>query len=114
MAIDDEVCVRSHDIEADRALDRARRDSRKHPRGQLQTIPVFPRSRRPIDRFRIDDLPARVVGNLEPGDTLDGKTVDLSGRRVGDEHRESLRTELPRVDDLLPPKRLAQDVNRYV
>src|SRR5688500_1852873 len=111
MPVDDEVCVRGHTVETDRALDHKWPDPGKHSRGQLQTIPVLSRMRRPIDSFRIDDLPAGVVGDLESGDAVDGKTVNLSGRRVGDEHRESLRLESPRVVDLLPPQRLAQDTN---
>jgi hypothetical protein len=110
--IDDKVRVRGHGVETDGALDDRCRDSWKHPRGQLKTISIFARPRRSIDQFRIDEFPTGVVGDLEPRDTVDGKTVDLSGRRIGDEHREPLGFELARVDDLLPPESLAQDVNR--
>src|SRR3712207_4186486 len=112
MAVDDEVRVRRHRVEADGALDHTGRDRGKHPRGQLQAVAVFARPRRALDRVRIDDLPAGVVGNLEPGNAVDRKTVDLPGWRIGDEYREALRFELTRVDDLLPPERLAQDLNR--
>src|SRR6476469_2913239 len=112
MAIEDEVRVRGHGVQTNGALDHTWSDTGKHSRRQFQTIPVFLRPRRSINRVRIGDLPTGVVGNLEPRDTVDGETVDLPGSRVGDEHRETLRFELPRVASLLPPERFAPDVNR--